>query len=128
MVIGNGVDLIEIGRVKKIMDRKPHFIERFFSEKERAYFQSKHMKAETIAANFAAKEAIAKAMGTGIRGFELKDIEVLRTSLGQPYVVLHKGALALSRDLGIEKWLVSLSHTATHAIAFVIATSDEKGA
>lgn len=121
MIHGNGVDLIEIERIQNIVEKKPHFLTRFFTEGEIALFKSKNLKIETIAANFAAKEAVAKALGTGVRGFNLKDVEILRDKWGAPYVVLHGEAAALSEQLGIKHWSVSLSHTKMYAVAFVIA-------
>lgn len=121
MIHGNGVDLIEIERIQNIVEKKPHFLTRFFTEGEIALFKSKNLKIETIAANFAAKEAVSKALGTGVRGFNLKDVEILRDKWGAPYVVLHGEAAALSEQLGIKHWSVSLSHTKMYAVAFVIA-------
>lgn len=126
MIIGNGVDLVEINRISNLIERKPQFIKRIFTEKEIVFFQSKGMKHETIAANFAAKEAVSKALGTGIRGFDFKDIEILRTDLGQPYVKLLNGAEDLAHSMGINQWHISLSHTEAYAIAFVVAEKESK--
>lgn len=126
MIIGNGVDLLEISRISALLERRPEFLERFFTKKETAYFESKNFKHETIAAGFAAKEAIAKAMGTGVRGFDLIDVEVLRDPLGKPVVVLHGRALEVARCKGIERIELSLSHSKTQAIAFAIAIGAHK--
>ena len=71
---------------KELLDKNPRFLEKMFTSKEIEYFESKSFKAETIAGNFAAKEAISKSIGTGIRKFNLRDIEVLRDELGKPIV------------------------------------------
>lgn len=121
MIFGNGVDIVEISRIDEILKRKDHFLERFFTVEERKLFEAKGFKTETIAANFAAKEAISKAFGTGIRGFRLDELEILRDDLGKPYVNLYGRAKALAAELGIHAFIISLSHTKQNAIAFVIA-------
>ena len=85
-ILGIGIDIIEIDRIEKVLKRTPRFLERNFTEKEIEYFKENNFRSESIAGNFAAKEAISKAIGTGIRGFNLKDIEVLRDHLGKPIV------------------------------------------
>lgn len=120
MVLGNGVDIIEINRIEHILKKRKHFVERFFTYEEQAYFELKYMKVETIAATFAAKEAVAKCLGTGVRGFNLTDIEILRDELGKPYVLLHGGAKAIADKIGIETMMLSLSHSKTMVVAFVI--------
>lgn len=124
MIKGNGVDIVDIERFRSIITEKPSFLRRFFTEGENQLFSMKNMKAETVAANFAAKEAVSKAMGTGVRGFNLIDIEILRDELGCPYVVLYNEAKTLAEKKGINSFFVSLSHSREQAIAFVIA-SDE---
>ncbi len=121
MVIGNGVDIIEIERMRKIIEKKPRFLERNFTLKERELFLEKKMHPATIAAGFAGKEAVSKAMGTGIRGFNLIDIEVLRDVLGKPCVNLYGNAKEVATSKGIESFEISLSHTDETAIAFVIS-------
>ena len=74
-IFGIGIDIIEINRIENVLERTPRFLERNFTEKEIDYFKQKNFKSESIAGNFASKEAISKAIGTGIRGFKLKDIE-----------------------------------------------------
>ena len=124
MIVGNGVDIVEISRIESILSKQPRFLERNFTQNEIQLFQTKQMRAETIAANFAAKEAISKAMGTGIRGFELKEMEILRNSLGKPVVMLYGAAEATATKLGIARFEISLSHHSKDAIAFVIALSE----
>jgi holo-[acyl-carrier protein] synthase len=121
MVVGNGVDIIDIDRIRIIISKNPRFLERNFTIKERELFQEKKMHPATIAAGYAAKEAVAKAMGTGIRGFNLIDIEVLRDSLGKPFVILYENAKVVAASKGIDVFEISLSHTDGTAIAFAIA-------
>ncbi len=121
MILGNGVDLVEIQRIKEIIERKPRFINRFFTKNEYKIFESKGFKTETIAGNFAAKEAVVKAMGTGVRGFDLVDIEVLRDEMGKPYVVLHGRAKAVALGMNVGEIHLSISHSQTQAVAFAIA-------
>ncbi|MFW2489353.1 holo-ACP synthase [Clostridium chromiireducens] len=120
MIIGIGTDIIEIGRIEKVIKRTSSFIERSFTSNEVEYFKLKGLKGNVIAGNFAAKEAISKAMGTGIRGFGLKDIEVLRDDLGKPIVNLSDRVYTL---LGIKEELkihVSISHNKENAIAYAV--------
>ncbi len=124
IIKGNGVDIVEIKRFRKIVEDKPKFLKRFFTASENEFFEKKQMKAETIAGNFATKEAVSKAFGTGVRGFNLVDIEVLRDELGHPYVNLYNGAKDIARQKGIETLMVSISHSNENAIAFVIAVGE----
>ena len=121
MIFGNGVDLLEVDRIKELYEKNPRFLERFFTEGECALFERKMMSIETIAANFAAKEAVSKALGTGVRGFNLIDIEILRDEMGKPIVNLYDRAGMLAESLGIDHIMLSISHTEKHAIAFAIA-------
>lgn len=121
MIFGNGVDLLEIDRIRELLDKNPRFLKRFFTEEECALFERKMMNVETIAANFAAKEAVSKAIGTGVRGFNLIDIEILRDEIGKPTVHLCGRAETLAETLGIDHIMLSISHTEKHAIAFAIA-------
>lgn len=121
MIYGNGVDIVEIRRIEEIMDKNPRFLTRNFSARENLLFQEKQMRVETIAAGFAAKEAISKAFGTGIRGFNLIDIEVLRNELGKPIVCLNGNAKKTAESLGIGSIELSISHSNDYAIAFAIA-------
>lgn len=101
------------------LKKNNNFITRFFTEDEVKYFESKRMKANVIAGNFAAKEAISKAVGTGFRGFFLKDIEVLRDKLGKPYANVSDN---LKSIIGAEsfKLHISISHSMENATAFAI--------
>jgi len=121
MVKGIGVDIIEIERIKKAVEKSDRFVKRLFTENEIEYFKSKNMKAETIAGNFAAKEAIVKALGTGLRGFQWTDIEVLRDEFGKPVVHLQGGAKTVATDRGITEIMLSISHCKEYAVANGVA-------
>ena len=123
-IIGHGVDLVENRRVSELIEKHgERFLARVFTENERAYADSsKKRKMEHYAARFAAKEAVFKALGTGWRnGMAWTDVEVVRQSTGQPTIILTGRAEELAIKMGIKQWHISLSHTATHAIASVIA-------
>lgn len=120
MITGLGIDIIEIERIEKAIHKNARFLEKIFTEHENAMFRNKHMKVETIAGNFAAKEAVSKVLGSGVAGFRWTDIEILRETDGKPYVILHRGALRRAEERGIEKIEVSISHNKTTAIANAI--------
>ena len=119
MIIGSGVDIIEIARVEKAAAR-PRFVERIFTEREREYWQSVHCAPQTLAGAFAAKEAVAKAFGTGIGEIAWKDIEILHTQNRRPYIELHAQALRLFEELRAVKIHISISHCKQYAIAQAI--------
>ena len=119
MIIGIGTDIIEINRIEKVMKRTSSFIEKSFTDNEIEYFKSKGLKGNVIAGNFAAKEAISKAIGTGFRGFGLKDIEVLRDELGKPIVNLSDKIYKLL-DIKEFNMHISISHSKENAIAYAV--------
>lgn len=119
MKLTNGVDLTEVERIKRSIKNK-RFLQRVFSAEELELFESRSMNPQTIAANFAAKEAFAKALGTGVRGFSLNEVSVLRDGLGAPYIKLCGNAEKLALKSGL-CFSVSLSHTNELAVAFVTA-------
>lgn len=116
MIVGIGTDLIEIDRVIKACGRKG-FIEKYFTKEEQKLFKNNLVRA---ADNFAVKEAVSKVFGTGFRTVKLIEIEVLRDSLGKPYIKLYGNALDLANQMGIGNWQVSISNTKELASAFVI--------
>lgn len=114
-----GVDIIEVARIEAAMERYgERFYARFFTAIERE--QAKGVPAR-LAARFAAKEATAKALGTGIGEIAWVDIEIESDARGRPQLRLHNAAADLAASLGLQEWQVSLSHTQEHAIAFVVA-------
>ncbi len=120
----SGVDLIEIGRMAAALDRHAdRLLPRVFTPREIAQCQG---RVESLAARFAAKEAAAKALGTGVWRSNIiwTDIETVRDEqTGAPTLQLHGGAQARAAALGWRDWTVSLSHDRTHAIALVVAAS-----
>ncbi len=114
---GLGNDIIEIERIEKALLRTKSFKEKVYTRKEIEYAEKKNKKYETFAGKFAAKEAIAKAFGTGVRDFSLIDIEILNDSVGKPYVVLKESLKEKYQDYKIE---ISISHSKTYAIATAI--------
>lgn len=119
-----GIDLVEIIRIKRLL-KKPKFISKVFTPKEIEYFKLKNMKAETVAGSFAAKEAVSKVFGTGIGRLGFKDIEILRTSKGKPYVRLSQEGWDLARFMGLEGIELSISHERSYALA--VATGRDLG-
>lgn len=122
MIVGIGNDLLEINRVQKAIQR-PRFVEKYFTEKEQLFFKERQYNPSTIGGNFSVKEAVSKALGTGFRKFELKDIEVLRDALGKPVVTLYNDAKAASDALNIHHWHVTISHTKD--LVFAVAIGEQ---
>lgn len=122
MIIGIGIDLIEIERIKKACAKEAFLLRSFTS----AEIECIGGRAERAAGNFAVKEAVSKAMGTGFRGMSLNEIEVLRDDLGKPFVRLYGQAGAKAAALGIARWHVSISNTKTLAEAYVIGEGVEE--
>ncbi len=127
-IIGHGVDLVEIARIERMLeDHGDRFVTRCFTDEERAYAEaSPAVRGERFAARFAAKEAVLKALGTGLRdGIEWTDIEVRRDAAGAPSVGLRARAEEVAAARGIVAWSISLSHAGGMAIASVIATGSD---
>ncbi len=119
MVIGTGIDIIEVERVKKAA-AKPTFLRMVFTPAEQEYFEERRFEAQTIAGTFAAKEATAKALSVGFRGIKWTDIEVLHDENGKPYANLRNGALSRLKDLAGKTVHVSISHIKQLAVAQAI--------
>ncbi|RMH10379.1 MAG: holo-[acyl-carrier-protein] synthase [Planctomycetota bacterium] len=120
--IAHGVDLVEVSRIVELRaDHPERFLTRCFTPGEREYCLKQKRVDEHLAARFAAKEAVLKALGLGLRGGILwTDVEINRDPEGAPKVLLHGRAAELASEQRIEAWLVSLTHTSTHALASVI--------
>lgn len=117
MIRGIGTDIVEIERIQKAM-KINKFKNKVFTNLELNIIDKKGVS--TAAANFAGKEAVSKAFGTGIRGFSFLDIEILRDNLGKPYVTFYNGAKLLANKFGITNVEVSISHCKKYVVAFVI--------
>lgn len=122
MIIGSGIDMVEIDRIQQSMDRfGKRFLDRIFTPAELAYCLRKRNAAESLAARFAAKEAGAKALGTGIsRGVNWHEIEVSREPGGRPNIQFSGRAAEIARHLGVARASLSLTHTASLAMASVL--------
>jgi holo-[acyl-carrier protein] synthase len=122
MIIGSGIDLAEIGRIQQSIDRYgARFLDRIFTAAEQAYCRRKRNAAESFAARFAAKEAGAKALGTGISfGVSWREIEVVRQPGGRPTLKFHGRAAEIACRLGVVHSALSLTHTTTLAMASVV--------
>ena len=121
MVIGTGVDIIDIPRIKKMIEKDTRFVEKVFTPVEIDYCRSKYRKEVHYAARFAAKEAFFKALGTGWRdGMKWTDISVENDELGKPGIKLEDITLEKFHSLGGDHIHLSISHTKEYAVAFVI--------
>jgi holo-[acyl-carrier protein] synthase len=122
MIVGSGVDLVEIGRIQHSVDRYgARFLNRIYTQAEQAYCLRKRMATESLAARFAAKEAAAKALGTGISaGVNWLEIEVVRQPGGRPSVQFHGRAAQIAARLGVARAALSLTHTNDLAMASVV--------
>lgn len=121
MISGLGIDIIEVERIKRAVEKNERFLTRNFTKNEIEYFHKKADNYTSIAGNFAAKEAVSKAIGTGFRGFNFCDIEILRDELGAPVVNIYAGAQMKAKELGIAGFMISISHTHEYAVANCIA-------
>lgn len=116
-----GVDIIEIGRIEEALLRFGHrFLSRIYTDSEVAMSQK---RPPFLAARFAGKEAVMKALGTGVRGISWREIEILAKPSGEPVVCLYGKARDKAHSLGLDGFVISLSHSREYAIATVIAES-----
>ena len=114
MIKGIGIDIIEIERIAKAIERRgAHFVERLFTKNERAL----SLDPTSLAGRFAAKEAVVKALGTGFRGIHFHDIEVLKDFLGKPYISLSS---KVNEKFHTPNLHISITHSKTVASAFCI--------
>ena len=125
MIKGTGVDIVSIARIKELAKRSgAKLLKRCFTEREIAYCEEikpESRKFEQYAVRFAAKEAVSKALGTGIVEFNFRDVEIINLESGKPVVNLLNNAKNIAQNLEITNIQVSLSHENDKAIAFVIA-------
>lgn len=125
MIGGLGVDIVEIDRMALALSRTPRMKERVFSEGEREYCDARSRPEVHYAMRFAAKEAMLKALGTGFSGVRFTDVEVARDERGRPVPVLHGRAAELAQAAGVREMHLSLSYTATTAVASAVVISGE---
>lgn len=118
LILRTGVDLIEISRIEEVMARHgKRYLERIYTAAE---LQQIGQEAESLAGRFAAKEAVAKALGCGIGDVGWKDIEILGDEQNAPGLTLYGAAAQKAQELGLESWSVSISHSLSHAVAVVV--------
>lgn len=118
MKITTGVDLIEISRIAEVIARHgKHYLERIYTPAE---LEQCGRRAESLAGRFAAKEAVAKALGSGIGDVTWKEIEILGDDNNAPAISLHGAAKQKADELGLNTWSVSISHSQSHSVAFVV--------
>lgn len=122
MIVGSGIDLVEIDRIQRSLDRfGARFLNRVYTRGEQAYCLKKRNAAESLAARFAAKEAGAKALGTGMSyGVTWVEIEVVREPSGRPTLHFHGRAAQMAEKINAHRAALSLSHTANVAVASVV--------
>lgn len=122
MIIGVGVDAVEISRVQKSCERG-HFQDHIFTAAEIEQFDKRKVRA---ASDFAGKEAVVKVLGTGFSGCLPGEIEILRDEKGAPYVKLYGGAREIAEDLGITSIKISITNTSDLAVAFAVGSDDRE--
>lgn len=118
--------MLEISRMERVLERRPSFARRVFTDEERAYCEKSARPAEHYAARFAAREAVLKALGTGFSGgIGLRDVSVTRDEAGRPRVLLAGRAAEVAREKGVREIALSISHTRDVAVANALAVTDE---
>jgi len=122
MIVGTGIDAVEIERIQQAIDRYgQRFLDRVFCGAEQAYCRRKRSSAESFAARFAAKEAAAKALGTGMsHGVSWREIEVVREPGGRPALCFHGRAAEIAKRLRVARSHLSLTHTVHLAVASAV--------
>lgn len=125
-IVGHGIDLVEVDRIRRMLAQHgPRFLDRCFTAREQHDSLGVKRQAEHLAARFAAKEAVLKAIGTGLtHGIFWTDVEVRKDHVGKPEIHLSGKAQMFAKHHKITDWLVSLTHTDRTAAASVIAISD----
>jgi len=119
MKLATGVDLIEIARIEEVIARHgKHYLDRIYTPAELEHCGK---RAESLAGRFAAKEAVAKALGCGIGDITWKEIEILGDEQNAPYLTLTGMAEQKANEQGLKTWSVSISHSQSHSVAFVVA-------
>jgi holo-[acyl-carrier protein] synthase len=125
MLLRTGIDLVEIDRLEDLSDTiRPRFLDRVFTPQE---LKEIGRSQASLAGRFAAKEAVAKALGTGIGEVSWQDIEIRRGPQGEPVLKLYGRAETLAQELCLTTWSISISHTQTHAIAMAVALGYSSG-
>ena len=119
-----GVDIIEVARIQRTLnDFGERFLSKVYTERERERYRH---RTNELAARFAAKEATSKALGTGIVGIRWKEMEIVGNRRGKPVLVLHGAAAQRAADLGLTDFSVSMTHSRTDAMAFVVGVKGRR--
>lgn len=120
-MVGIGIDAVDVARMRSVLARRPRLVTRLFTPAEQEYAATSGDRDLRLATRFAAKEAVMKALGVGIGAFALAEVEVVRSGLGPPTLVLHGRAAERAEHAGVAGWHLSLTHTDTTALAMVTA-------
>lgn len=120
-VVGVGIDAVDVERFRTVLGRRQGFAERVFTMAERAEAGSRHDPVPGLAARFAAKEAVMKSLSVGLGAFDFADVEVVRGEGGAPALTITGRAAALAEQRAVGGWHISLTHTATVAMAIAVA-------
>ena len=120
-VVSLGIDLVDVARFSTVLSRRPSVRDRLFTAGELGYALELANPVPSLAARFAAKEAVMKALGVGLGAFPFSDVEVRRQPSGEPSLCLTGRAAALAAERGAQDWAVSLTHTSQTAAAVVMA-------
>ena len=121
-VVGIGIDAVDLDRFRTVLDRRPTLARRLFTDGERSYADLVPDPVPRLATRFATKEAVLKALGLGLGAFPFHDVEVVRTGLDAPTLVLHGAAERVARAAGATEWRLSLTHTDLVALSAVVAS------
>jgi holo-[acyl-carrier protein] synthase len=121
-VLGIGVDVVDLARFAKVLARTPKMRERMFHPEELAELGASQHQVPSLAVRFAVREAVMKALGVGLGGFDFHDVCVRRADSGAPSLQLYGRAATLATARGVSRWHCSLSHSDLVAVAFVVAS------
>jgi len=120
-VVGVGIDAVDVDRFRVVLGRRRGFAERVFTAAERAEASARRDPVPGLAARFAAKEAVMKSLSVGLGAFDFADVEVVRGEGGAPALTVTGRAAALAAERAVGGWHISLTHTATTAMAIAVA-------
>src|SRR5438874_1149655 len=121
VLTGVGIDAVEVDRFRRVLARTPGVATRLFTDGERAAGARRRDPSQRLAARFAAKEAVMKALGVGLGAFAFHDVEVVNAASGKPELVLRGKAAALAASQGVARWQLSITHTDQTAQAVAVA-------
>ncbi len=126
MIIGTGIDIVQNKRIEKLINKYgQHFLEKVYTKMEIEYCQTKKNYVPSFAARFAAKEAILKALGTGMRNNNWQEIEIANNELGKPEVLLFNKTLKRAEELKVTSIFISISHEKDYSIAQIIMEGEK---